>query len=131
MEDRTTDMDHILMQSEMGEICAQFQNLDDYRARVTNACKSAATCLMCKGFEDTFQMTKTEYTQENTIGMTDWIQKMKGKKAWTEATTENKFFMVCGYIATAGMKKERGEVSQYGSVRMTKTEAKEMIRANQ
>eukprot|EP00972_Heterocapsa_arctica_P039332 5793386-Heterocapsa_arctica.AAC.1 len=29
------------------------------------------------------------------------------------------------------MRKERGDISQYGAVRMTKAEAKEMIRTNQ
>eukprot|EP00972_Heterocapsa_arctica_P072612 10721416-Heterocapsa_arctica.AAC.1 len=30
LEERTVNMDHILAQTEMGSICAQFQHLDDY-----------------------------------------------------------------------------------------------------
>eukprot|EP00972_Heterocapsa_arctica_P019457 2870962-Heterocapsa_arctica.AAC.1 len=130
IETRSEAMDHIMVQSEMGETCTQFLHLEDYRNRTEEACRNVGTCLMCKGIDDTHQMN-IAYNDEHTMGMTKWIKAMRKDKEWTEATTANKFFMVCAHLSTTAMRKERGEVSQYGAVRMSKEETKEMIRTNQ
>eukprot|EP00972_Heterocapsa_arctica_P031279 4605004-Heterocapsa_arctica.AAC.1 len=39
--------------------------------------------------------------------------------------------MACAHLSTAAMRKERGDISQYGAVRISKAETKEMIRTNQ
>eukprot|EP00972_Heterocapsa_arctica_P076944 11349233-Heterocapsa_arctica.AAC.1 len=59
------------------------------------------------------------------------MRRMRKDKAWTEATTDNKFFMVCAHLSTLAMRKERGDISHYGAVRRSKAETKEMVRNNQ
>eukprot|EP00972_Heterocapsa_arctica_P045348 6693906-Heterocapsa_arctica.AAC.1 len=77
----------------MGGICTQFSNLDDYRCRKEEACKTPGTCLMCKGFDDAHQMSIVLYNSDDTMGMTYWIKRMRKEVEWAEATTEKKFFM--------------------------------------
>eukprot|EP00972_Heterocapsa_arctica_P083769 12343863-Heterocapsa_arctica.AAC.1 len=123
-------MDHIMVQTEMGETCTQFIHLEDYQNRKEEACRNVGKCLMCKAFEDMHQMN-IAYSDEHTMGMTQWIHTMRKNQIWREATTEKRFFMVCTQLSTVAMRKERGDVSQYEAVRMSKAETEEMVRTNQ
>eukprot|EP00972_Heterocapsa_arctica_P011432 1675824-Heterocapsa_arctica.AAC.1 len=48
METRTTTMDHIMVATELGDICRHFDTLEDYKINKNNVCGLSAKCLMCK-----------------------------------------------------------------------------------
>eukprot|EP00972_Heterocapsa_arctica_P082179 12113802-Heterocapsa_arctica.AAC.1 len=60
----------IVLQTEMGKVCLRFQNVQDYHIRKEKACENPQGCLMCKAFDDTYQIQKLPITSETTIGMT-------------------------------------------------------------
>eukprot|EP00972_Heterocapsa_arctica_P086825 12798429-Heterocapsa_arctica.AAC.1 len=48
IEKRTENMDHLMVQSELGVTCIPFSNLEDYQNHKKEACGMAGKCLMCK-----------------------------------------------------------------------------------
>eukprot|EP00972_Heterocapsa_arctica_P034810 5124777-Heterocapsa_arctica.AAC.1 len=130
METRTENVDHLMVQAELGVTCIPFSNLEDYQNHKTEACGLPGKCLMCKAFLDVHQMNNS-YDPEHTMGMTNWIRTMQKSEEWNHASTEKKFILACVKLSTVAMKKERKDVSQYGAVRMSKEETEEMVRTNQ
>eukprot|EP00972_Heterocapsa_arctica_P031979 4711443-Heterocapsa_arctica.AAC.1 len=63
-------MEVIVLQTEMGNVCVQFQNVDDYRNRKEKTCENPGGCLMCKVFDDSRKSLKIPINCETTIGMT-------------------------------------------------------------
>eukprot|EP00972_Heterocapsa_arctica_P001675 241330-Heterocapsa_arctica.AAC.1 len=125
METRTTTMDHIMVISEMGAVCNNFDNLEAFQTNKKGVCGLSAKCLMCKGLNDVKDL-EAAYNDGHTAGMKKWIDIMQTNQEWMSATTTNKFFMVCAHLSTPAMRQERKDVSQYGAVRMSKTETNEM-----
>eukprot|EP00972_Heterocapsa_arctica_P090406 13335952-Heterocapsa_arctica.AAC.1 len=74
---------------------------------------------------------KLPITSQTTIGMTEWIKKMRTDKDWLDGDIDTNMLMTCCHLSTTKMKTERTYISQYGAVRMTKTESTEMINNNQ
>eukprot|EP00972_Heterocapsa_arctica_P002063 295047-Heterocapsa_arctica.AAC.1 len=74
---RTTDMAVIIEQQEMGKVCVQYNNVQDWHNRKEKSCKNAKGCLMCKAFADTHESLKLPINNETTVGMTEWINNMR------------------------------------------------------
>eukprot|EP00972_Heterocapsa_arctica_P049719 7315284-Heterocapsa_arctica.AAC.1 len=92
METRTTTMDHIMVISEMGNICRNFDTLEDFRINKQNVCGASSKCLMCKGLNDVKDLD-AGYSEGHTAGMKKWIDIMQNNQEWMNASTNKKFFM--------------------------------------
>eukprot|EP00972_Heterocapsa_arctica_P078407 11560949-Heterocapsa_arctica.AAC.1 len=65
METRTTTMDHIMVASELGNICRNCDTLEDFNINKKKVCGVSAKCLMCKGLND-MQELDTVYSEGQT-----------------------------------------------------------------
>eukprot|EP00972_Heterocapsa_arctica_P013608 2007566-Heterocapsa_arctica.AAC.1 len=91
-EVRTVEMDHIMENKEMGEVCLCFTSVEDFKINQSRVCKKPAKCLMCKGYTDTQQM-ETFYKQEQFAGMRKYIEVMRDNEEWKQADTRKILFM--------------------------------------
>eukprot|EP00972_Heterocapsa_arctica_P063480 9368777-Heterocapsa_arctica.AAC.1 len=64
IETRTADMDHLMVQAELGTTCVPFDNLDMYQTHKTEACGLPGKCLVRKAIHDVHQMNKC-YSHEH------------------------------------------------------------------
>eukprot|EP00972_Heterocapsa_arctica_P011457 1680652-Heterocapsa_arctica.AAC.1 len=63
-------MEVIVIQTEMGNVCIQFQNMEDYHNRKEKSSRNPGVCLMCKAFDDSHHSMKIPINSETTKGMT-------------------------------------------------------------
>eukprot|EP00972_Heterocapsa_arctica_P102655 15130299-Heterocapsa_arctica.AAC.1 len=63
-------MEVIVIQTEMGNVCIKFQNVEDYHSRKERACRNPGGCLMCKALDDSQKSQTIAINTETTIGMT-------------------------------------------------------------
>eukprot|EP00972_Heterocapsa_arctica_P098934 14598543-Heterocapsa_arctica.AAC.1 len=53
---RTTDMDHIMDITEVGNVCKLFNTAEEFNVNRELVCRDGTKCLMCKSLRDTEEM---------------------------------------------------------------------------
>eukprot|EP00972_Heterocapsa_arctica_P036872 5429447-Heterocapsa_arctica.AAC.1 len=115
IETREEDMDHLMVQTELGITCVPFVNLEDYHRNKKDTCGEKGKCLLCKAINDVHEMNMF-YNTEHTMGMTQWIKTMQTNEEWKHASLEKRFILTCIKLSTRAMEDERKKVAGYGAV---------------
>eukprot|EP00972_Heterocapsa_arctica_P061039 9001624-Heterocapsa_arctica.AAC.1 len=108
---------------QIGPVCNKFRTIEDFQKNVEKCCVAGkkSNCLMCKAVIESKNKEQWKCGRSDITGIEKFIADQKEKKAWKEATNNQKLIQICS--ALSEMKDERHYVSGFGAVRLSKKEA--------